>query len=348
MDGLPAVVLVGVAVEDRRDALVDTLVDALENGAGGGILLSGEAPVRRSFMEGGDDDVCLVVGEIAVEKLFRDPVDGLDGVAEIQRRDPGRGDQRRHVCGDRADESDLHSRALDDLVLLQRSRHLGGALLVDVGAQVAEVARVGHAPAQVVPAPVELVVADGVDVHPGGVEDLERGQIVLHHGDEGRGPDVVARAEQDHLVAGGAGLLDGLEQPCGQLGLGALCRFVVDPTVEVVEAEDGDGVGGCFAGPGSCLGYDRRCRYDGAAQPEGQGREPCDVACGLCVHSSSVVGRNCALGRSLANPLARGRSRGIRVLGRHIATSENSLKKVRDSVGFCALASSHKAMAATW
>lgn len=129
----------GVGVEDAREPRVEVVEDRSESGAVGGVLCRRLGSLGRSLVEGGEHHISLAVRRVAVQQLLGDPVDGRYRIAEVERGDASGRDQRGHVAGHRADDSDLDPGLFDDLVLLQRSGDRLGALLVHVGAKVGEV-----------------------------------------------------------------------------------------------------------------------------------------------------------------------------------------------------------------
>ena len=107
---------------------------------------------------------------------------------------------RTGLGGHGADDGDADASLVDEVVCLQRGRDGGGALVVDVGAEVLEVRLGLHAAGEIVPALVELVVADGGEVDASGVEDVEGRLVIQRHRVEDRAADVVARADQGDVV----------------------------------------------------------------------------------------------------------------------------------------------------
>ncbi len=119
---------------------------------------------------------------------------------------------------------------------------VGGALGVDVGAQVREL-RVGaagdDAVPQVRPAAVELVVAHRGCLQLQGVQHVDGGLVLGNGGREQRGADVVACGEERRGARGSG---------CPQLldGAGELDGVGVDPAVEIVDAQEVQvNAGGC-------------------------------------------------------------------------------------------------------
>ena len=182
--GIPGVLLVGVAGEDRVD-VGSGFVDQLGEGAAGCDFLLERGAVGRTgpgaVVVFHDDDV----GELFAGDLRSNAVDGFHRIPELKLGDARRGDQRRHFLGDSADHGHLDAVHLQHRVL--RQDRFRGALLVDVGAEVRELG-VGpagdDAVAQVRPAAVELVVAYRGRPQFEGVQHIDGGLVLGHGGGE--------------------------------------------------------------------------------------------------------------------------------------------------------------------
>ena len=232
--GVERVATVRVAVQDRVDLLRQALDHVDERPA------RRDRVVVRDVVAGDDggalverrhDHVRLAVGVVAVGQLGCDPVDRLDGVAEVEHRDPVRADERGGLLGHGADHSDVDAVDLEQRVL--RQRRIGRTVVVHVRSEVRPLGCRDDPVGEVGETHVELVVADGRHRQVEGVEDVDRRLVLLHRRGEQAGADVVAGRPHDRvaLAALGAQLLD-RARPLDRVG--------VDPAVEVVEAEQVD------------------------------------------------------------------------------------------------------------
>ena len=222
---LPGVHLVGVAVENKVNVAGHVGIDWREVAALAGSITGSVGGTLVIF---GNDDVSE---PLTLEALGLS-IHGLDRITNGEVGDTGGGDQGWQVVGDSTDDANAHPVFDDDRRRLEGSRHLRGAFGIDVGAEVGAVDVRHDAPGQVLPALVELVVADAIGLDTSCVEHVNGGFVVEGARLEGRAADIVARIEQQDLVVsvGVAGLDDRSEE----VGPGS------DTAVEVVEIEDVD------------------------------------------------------------------------------------------------------------
>ena len=255
--------------------------------ADGGLLVAGSFSVRCSFVDGCDYQVN------SLGKLGNGFVHGLHGVTDGQIREAGRGDEGGQVPGDGADHGDVEFPDLEGRVPLEWGGHLLGSLDVDIRPELIHPEHSGvHAPREVGPALVELVVAHGSCGEFGSGHHFQGGVVVVGHGLERGTSDVVPAADECDVFVplGCAGLLHG-----GKQG-----RGVRQPTVEVVVGEYRDGAGGCAADRfGHCPGL----RHEMRSKSQTQGCQPSGEAFPEWNHEQLQVfcGRRCC--RSLRGHL---------------------------------------------
>lgn len=180
--GVPGIFLVGVAGEDCRDVGRGLVHEFRERSSGGNFLLQRGAVGRsgRCAVVVFDDD--QVSGALSLD-LRRNPVDGIHRITELQVCDARRSHQGRNLRGDGADH--CHAQAVEFQHLVLGQDGSDGALLVDVRAKVGELsvgATRGDAVAQVLPAAVELMVANRGGLQLEGVQDVDSGLVFRHGG----------------------------------------------------------------------------------------------------------------------------------------------------------------------
>ncbi len=275
---------VRVTRDDRVDLRAGAVHDAAEGRRGVGRRLDGGR--RRSLVDEEDDDVGLEVGVGsgesdspvaearvgAVGELGRGAVDLGGDVADVEVGDAGGVHQRGQLVRDGADEADLH--AVDVLDVVAREGGLTRGAVVDVRPEVLPQGERLHAVDQVAPPAVELVVADGADVEPRGVEGLDRRGVLLDERGERRCADHVAGGGEDRVRVARTDAVHGRgEGRDAARGSGRL-----DPAVEVVDRDEVDGH------------RIRRLRGRGRQETGAEGRDRGDRPCAQSEPAGSAGG----------------------------------------------------------
>ncbi|MET3800421.1 hypothetical protein ABID70_000376 [Clavibacter michiganensis] len=243
---------VDVGLHARDDAAEDRVVGE------GGLVGGGRALVHDEH-----DHVGLAVRVVAVAERAGGGGGGVDDAADVERRDAGRAHELGQRLGGGADERDAH--AVDVLHVVGRVRGLRRALLVEVRRDVGEVGCGDDAAVDVVAALVELVVAEGGDGDAHGVQRVDGGLVGLRQRREGRGADVVARADERAVRVLGLRLLERAGDHGGARGGGG----GLEAAVEVVDRVDVDR--DVPLGGGGGRGAEAERRGGGEAGHEGEG-----------------------------------------------------------------------------
>ncbi len=220
----------GVTRHDRVDVVVRVQHDLAEPRVR--IGRRGDVCSSCSLMHEKDHDVRLAVARVSITQLIGDTVRRLDRASDGDVLNAGRTHQRRKFVGDSANESDPHGLLLlcdlSDPVL--RKCRVARGLVIDVRAEVLPVRERHDAFGEIGEAGVELVVAHGAHVEPGGIQRLDRRHILLDEGREGRGADHVTRGGENRRPFG-TKTVHGCREPGDASGRSGL----LDAPVEIVD-----------------------------------------------------------------------------------------------------------------